>query len=93
MEFETNKGRVMSFHPHLATKQRDQEVTMRAQPGHEIIMLRIKWELCYCLLMLVRHGCLEGIVEQEVSQDEKLEWGKEWLVGDLMILVILLLSR
>ena len=42
MEFETNKGRVMSFHPYLATRQRDQEVTIRAAPGHEIIMLKIK---------------------------------------------------
>ena len=42
VEFETNKGRVMSFHPYLATRQRDQEVTIRATPGHEIIMLKIK---------------------------------------------------
>ena len=55
LELETNKGRVIGFHPHLATRcllvlvgvmvvtrQKDQEVTMVARPGHEIIMLRIK---------------------------------------------------
>ena len=43
VEFETNKGRVMSFHPYLATRQADQVVTMRAEQGKEIIMLQIKY--------------------------------------------------
>ena len=59
IEFETNKGRVISFHPYLATRfermskfilclkmtiprQKDKEVTIRASPGQEIIMLKIK---------------------------------------------------
>ena len=41
MEFETNKGRVISFHPYLATKVGD-ITTFRAEPGKEIIMLKIK---------------------------------------------------
>ena len=59
IEFETNKGRIISFHPYLATRfermskfilclkmtiprQKDKEVTIRASPGQEIIMLKIK---------------------------------------------------
>ena len=62
IEFETNKGRVISFHPYLATRfkrmsnfilclnmailrQKDKEVTIRASPGQEIIMLKIKYYL------------------------------------------------
>ena len=42
VEFETNKGRMISFHPYLATRQNDQVVTYRADKGKEIIMLKIK---------------------------------------------------
>ena len=42
VEFETNKGRVMSFHPHLRTGLKDQVVTFKAATGKEIIMLKIK---------------------------------------------------
>ena len=42
VEFETNKGRVMSFHPHLRTGLKDQVVSFKAAAGKEIIMLKIK---------------------------------------------------
>ena len=43
VEFETNKGRVVSFlSPYLSTGIKDQLVTLRADPGNEIIMLKIK---------------------------------------------------
>ena len=42
MEFETNKGRLISFSPYMATKLKGEVTTLRAQPGKEIIMLRIK---------------------------------------------------
>ena len=42
VEFETNKGRVVSFLPYFSTGIKDQLTTMRADPGKEIIMLKIK---------------------------------------------------
>ena len=45
VEFETNKGRVVSFLPYFSTGIKDQLVTMRADPGNEIIMLKIKLEM------------------------------------------------
>ena len=42
VEFETNKGRVVSFLPYFSTGIKDQLVTLKADPGKEIIMLKIK---------------------------------------------------
>ena len=42
MEFETNKGRVISFLPIIATQVKGRVTTLRADPGKEIIMLKIK---------------------------------------------------
>ena len=42
VEFETNKGRVVSYHPFLKTGIKEQVTTQMAQPGKEIVMLRIK---------------------------------------------------
>ena len=42
VEFETNKGRVVTFQPHLATSMKEDVTTLRAGPGCEIIMLKIK---------------------------------------------------
>ena len=42
MEFETNKGRTISFHPYWATKKHGDVTTLRAGPGKEILRLKIK---------------------------------------------------
>ena len=42
VEFETNKGRVVSYHPYLKTGIKEQVVTCKAKPGKEIVMLKIK---------------------------------------------------
>lgn len=42
VEFETNKGRVVSYHPFLKTGIKEQVTTQKAQPGKEIVMLKIK---------------------------------------------------
>ena len=42
MEFETNKGRVVSFQPYFATKKAGDVTTLRAEPGKEILRLKIK---------------------------------------------------
>ena len=42
VEFETNKGRKISFHPFFRTGLKDQVVTMEAEPGKEIVMLKVK---------------------------------------------------
>ena len=42
VEFETNKGRIMTFNPYLKTGLKDHEVTMKAKDGMEIVMLNIK---------------------------------------------------
>ena len=42
VEFETNKGRVVSYHPYLKTGIKEQVVTCKANPGKEIVMLKIK---------------------------------------------------
>ena len=40
--FETSKGRVFRYQPTtLASKRKDEETTMHADPGHEIISLNI----------------------------------------------------
>ena len=42
VEFETNKGRVVSYHPFLKTGIKEQVTTKKAQSGKEIVMLKIK---------------------------------------------------
>merc|ERR1719422_1042617 len=42
VEFETNKGRKISFHPFFRTGLKDQVVTKEADPGKEIVMLKVK---------------------------------------------------
>ena len=42
VEFETNKGRVVSYHPYLKTGIKEQVVTCKAKPGKKIVMLKIK---------------------------------------------------
>ena len=42
VEFETNKGRVVSFQPYFATKRPGDVTTLRAGPGKEIVRLKIK---------------------------------------------------
>ena len=42
VEFETNKGRVVSYNPYLKTGIKEQVVTCKAKPGKEIVMLKIK---------------------------------------------------
>ena len=42
MEFETNKGRIVSFQPYLAGNSPGDVTTLRAGPGKEILRLKIK---------------------------------------------------
>ena len=41
VHFETNKGRLFSYTPSLSTKRAQDETVMTAEPGNEIISLRI----------------------------------------------------
>lgn len=70
VEFTTNKRRSFGYFPRaLATRRADQQTTMVADPGHEIIALRIK------------RGTLEGIVQQLVPSDEAaIAHPKTWFV-------------
>ena len=58
IEFETNLGRVFTYHPKLASKQASEVVTVRAEPGQEIIALTI------------RRGVLIGTVQQTHSVEQ-----------------------
>ena len=42
VEFETNKGRIVSFQPYLAGNWPGDVTTLRAGPGKEILRLKIK---------------------------------------------------
>merc|ERR1712130_776576 len=58
VEFETNKGRIITFNPYLKTGLKDHEVTMKAKDGMEIVMLNIK------------HGKLIDVKQQAVPTME-----------------------
>ena len=66
VEFETNKGRVVSFQPFLAGTWAGDVTTLRAGPGQEILRLKIKY------------GKLENIVQQTVPTMEVSGPAKHW---------------
>ena len=69
VEFETNKGRTFKYHPfRMTTNWKDEQTTINAQPGHEIIGLRI------------HEGVLTGSEQQHVPKIDIIPPIKDWYV-------------
>jgi ABC-type multidrug transport system fused ATPase/permease subunit len=69
VEFETNKGRVFAYQPErMCTNRKEEQTTIVAGPGHEIVALQIF------------KGILIGSVQQVVPEDEQHKQPEAWLV-------------
>ena len=71
VEFETNLGRIFSYHPSsLASRRASEETTFHATPGKAII------SLC------IHRGVIKGIVEDSApsGNQDGIHQGKDWYV-------------